>query len=144
MHVEAGCAGPANHNGGNNMSTELGLSTVGQIAIRVKDLQRATDFYRDNLGMKFLFTVNNLSFFDCDGVRLMLDVPENKEFDHPSSIIYFKVPDIQEAFQTLSGRGVKFEEEPGITARMPSYNLWMAFLRDSENNVLSIMCEVPT
>jgi catechol 2,3-dioxygenase-like lactoylglutathione lyase family enzyme len=69
------------------------LSTIGQIAMVVKDVPRAVTFYCDTLGMRFLFQAPPaLAFFDCDGIRLMLTVPEEKEFDHPGSPIYFKVP----------------------------------------------------
>ena len=120
----------------------LGLSQIGQISINVNDLERATAFYRDALGMKHLFTVPKMAFFDCNGIRLMLGLPEKPEFDHPSSIIYFKVDDIQNVFQMFSGRGVKFEDEPHLIAKMPDHELWMAFFRDSENNLLALMSEV--
>jgi predicted enzyme related to lactoylglutathione lyase len=127
------------------MSSELqfGLSQIGQIAINAHDLERAVAFYRDKLGMKHLFTVPpNLAFFSCADIRLMLSLPEKPVFDHPSSIIYFNVDDIQQASQTLSGRGVKFEEPPRFVADMGSYDLWMAFFRDSEDNFLALMSKV--
>ncbi len=96
---------------------EFGLSAIKQIAINAHDVDRATEFYRDKLGLKHLFSAPpNLAFFDCDGIRLMVSLPAKPEFDHPSSIIYFKVDDIQQATQTLSGRGVKFEEQPTMVA----------------------------
>src|SRR5215471_4918499 len=97
---------------GSSATTPLSLSRIGQIAIIVKDVERATAFYRDVLGMRFLFAFPGLAFFDCDGVRIMLSKPERKEFDHPSSILYFRVPDIQLAYNTLRERKVDFEEEP--------------------------------
>jgi methylmalonyl-CoA/ethylmalonyl-CoA epimerase len=123
----------------------LSLSRIGQIAVRARDIERATAFYRDTLGMRHLFSVpGKLSFFDCDGVRLMLDVPEGgPEFDHPGSIIYFKVDDIQKAFEALEQRGVAIVDKPHVIANMGTYNLWMGFFRDSEDNVLSLMSEVP-
>lgn len=81
--------------------TGFGLSTIGQIAIAVKNLDEQTAFYGDKLGMKLLFRVPNMTFFDGGGVRLMLNVPESAEFDHPASIIYFKVADIHEAYEVL-------------------------------------------
>jgi len=125
-------------------TTEFGLSAIGQIAVNVHDIERATAFYRDKLGLKHLFSAPpNLAFFDCDGIRLMLSPPAKPEFDHPSSIIYFNVDDIQQAAQTLSERGVKFEEQPVFVANMGSYDLWLASFRDSENNLLAIMSNVP-
>ena len=120
----------------------LGLSQIGQIAINVHDTARAVAFYRDQLGMKFLFSAGQLAFFDAGGIRLMLDKAEKPEFDHPSSILYFKVPDIQQAHAALTERGVKFEDTPHIIARMPDHELWMTFFHDSENNLLALMCEV--
>ena len=123
----------------------LALSQIGQIGVRARDIGRATAFYRDILGMRHLFSVQDkLSFFDCAGVRLMLDVPEGgPEFDHPSSVIYFKVDDIHKAFEILEQRGVAIVGKPHVIAKMGAYDLWMGFFRDSEDNVLSLMCEVP-
>ncbi len=124
-------------------TNSFGLSTIGQIAVNAHDLERATNFYRDSLGMKHLFSVPpQMAFFDCAGVRLMLSLPEKPEFDHPSSILYFKVDNIQQATQTLLDRGVQFEEQPVLVANMGSYDLWMASFRDSENNLLALMSEV--
>jgi predicted enzyme related to lactoylglutathione lyase len=124
-------------------TNDFGLSAIEQIAVNAHDLDRAVEFYRDKLGMKHLFTVPpNLAFFDCDGIRLMLSLPAKPEFDHPSSIIYFKVDDIQQATQTLSERGVHFEEQPIFVADMGTYDLWLASFRDSENNLLALMGHV--
>lgn len=119
------------------------LSQIGQISITTRNLDRAVEFYRGKLGLKHLFTVPKMAFFDCGGVRLMLAVPESAEFDHPSSVIYFAVDDIQATFQTLSRRGVKFEGTPHLIAKMEAHDLWMAFFRDSENNLLGLMCHQP-
>jgi methylmalonyl-CoA/ethylmalonyl-CoA epimerase len=118
------------------------LSQIGQIAINAKDLKRATAFYRDTLGMKFLFEASNLAFFDCGGVRLMLGLPEKPEFDHPASVLYYRVPDIQAAHKTLSSRGVKFEAAPHVIARLADHDLWLAVFKDSENNLAALMSEV--
>jgi len=122
----------------------FGLSAIEQIAVNVHDVDRAVEFYRDKLGMKHLFSVPpNLAFFDCEGLRLMLSLPAKPEFDHPSSILYFKVDDIQQATQTLSERGVQFEEQPIFVADMGTYDLWLASFRDSENNLLALMSHIP-
>ncbi len=120
----------------------IGISRIGQIAINVHDLNRATAFYRDTLGLRLLFTAGKLAFFDCGGVRLMLDTPEKPEFDHPSSILYFAVPDIKAAHHQMVALGVRFEDEPHVIARMPDHDLWMTFFRDSEQNLLALMSEV--
>ena len=118
------------------------LSTIGQIAMTAKDLGRAIEFYRDRLGMRFLFQAPPaLAFFDCGGVRLMLDVPEDKEFDHPGSVLYFKVDDINQAYADLNARGVPFRREPHLVAKLPDHELWMAFFDDTEGNTLALMHE---
>lgn len=123
--------------------TSFGLSAIEQIAVTAHDIERAVEFYRDKLGMQLLFSVPpNLAFFDCNGIRLMLSLPAKPEFDHPSSVIYFHVDNIEQAFETLSARGVQFEEQPEFVADMGTYNLWLAAFRDSENNLLALMSHV--
>jgi predicted enzyme related to lactoylglutathione lyase len=121
----------------------LGIQNIGQISIIVHDLPRATAFYRDVLGLPLLFTVPNLAFFDCGGVRLMLGPAETPEFDHPSSILYFRVPDLNTAYQRLVEAGVQIFAPPRLIAPMPTYDLWMAAFRDSEGNIHQLMSEVP-
>jgi len=121
----------------------LGILNIGQISINVQDLQRATAFYRDVLGLPLLFTVPNLAFFDCGGVRLMLSRAESPEFDHPSSILYFRVPDLNAAYQRLVERGAKIFAPPRLIAPMPTHDLWMAAFYDSEGNIHQLMSEVP-
>jgi methylmalonyl-CoA/ethylmalonyl-CoA epimerase len=118
------------------------LSRIAQIAVNAHDVDRATAFYRDVLGLKHLFRAGQLSFFDCGGVRLMLDKPEKPEFDHPSSILYFQVEDIQAAYERLKTSGAVFDDTPHVLARMPKYDLWMTFFRDTEGNLLALMSEV--
>jgi predicted enzyme related to lactoylglutathione lyase len=125
----------------NVSTTKTTLSTIGQIAVNAKDVARATAFYRDRLGMKFLFEFPNLAFFDCGGVRLMLSRAEKPEYDHPGSVLYFKVNDIDSAYADLQGRGVEFIEPPHLIAKLPDHELWMAFFKDSEGNTLALMHE---
>lgn len=127
----------------NAAARDIGIARLGQVAIPVQNVERATAFYRDVLGLPFLFAAGQLSFFDCGGVRLMLDRPEKKEFDHPSSILYFSVPDIQAAHQRVVDAGVTIVESPRVIAAMPDHDLWMSFFRDTEGNVMSLMSEVP-
>ncbi len=123
-------------------ATTTSLSTIGQIAMAVKDLPRAIEFYRDRLGMRFLFEAPPaLAFFDCAGIRLMIEVPPDKEFAHPGSPIYFKVDDIDRAYADLKSRGVAFRGEPHLIAKMPDHELWMAFFDDTEGNTLALMHE---
>ena len=123
--------------------TGIGITRLGQVAVNAKDVERAAAFYEEKLGLKLLFKVPpGLAFFDCGGVRLMLDRAEKPEFDHPSSVLYFAVPDIQAAYAKLKESGVGFEDEPHLIARMPTHDLWMTFFRDSEGNLLALMSEV--
>jgi catechol 2,3-dioxygenase-like lactoylglutathione lyase family enzyme len=124
-------------------ATALGIARLGQVSINAHDVGRATAFYRDALGLPLLFSAGGMAFFDCAGVRLMLSLPEKPEFDHASSILYFTVADIEAAHRRLRSAGVRFEDEPHVIARMPSHDLWMAFFRDSEDNVMALMSEVP-
>jgi predicted enzyme related to lactoylglutathione lyase len=125
------------------MQGNTALVRIGQVAINAHDVDRATAFYRDVLGLQHLFRAGTLSFFDCGGVRLMLDKPEKPEFDHPSSIIYFQVGDIQATHRRIKDAGVKFEDEPHVITRMTNHDLWMTFFRDTEGNLLALMSEVP-
>jgi methylmalonyl-CoA/ethylmalonyl-CoA epimerase len=120
--------------------TEVALDRIGQIAITVKDVARATSFYRDKLNMKYLFAAGNLAFFDCGGIRLMLSLPEQAQ--SANSIVYFKVADIHAAQQQMQSRGVRFEDQPHLIAKMQDHDLWMTHFRDSEDNLLSMMSEV--
>jgi len=118
------------------------LSGIRQISMRARDIDRAVRFYRDTLGLRFLFAASpQLAFFDCDGVRLMLGVPENTEFDHPGSVLYFSVADIGAAYQALKTRGVVFQQEPERIARLPDREVWVAAFHDTEGNTLALMAE---
>ncbi|HUE97419.1 MAG TPA: VOC family protein [Longimicrobiaceae bacterium] len=124
------------------MPSSFGLAKLGQISMRATDLPRAVGFYRDTLGIPFLFEVPRMAFFDLAGVRLMLGEPERPEHDHPGSVLYFDVPDIESAHTELRARGVSFEGEPHLIAKMPDHDLFMAFFNDSEGNLLALMSEV--
>jgi methylmalonyl-CoA/ethylmalonyl-CoA epimerase len=125
------------------MSEGPGITRLGQIQIRTHDVERAAEFYEKVLGLKLLFKAPpGLAFFDCGGVRFMLDRPEKPEFDHASSILYFAVPDIKAAHAGMKAKGVRFEDEPHMIARMADHDLWMTFFRDTEDNLLALMSEV--
>jgi catechol 2,3-dioxygenase-like lactoylglutathione lyase family enzyme len=126
-----------------NIPENSAFTHIGQIAINVHDVERATAFYRDVLALPHLFRAGHLSFFDCGGVRLMLSPPEKPEFDHPASILYFQVGDIHSTFQRLKSANVKFEGEPHLVTRVPAHELWMTFFHDTEGNLLALMSEAP-
>ncbi|MEO8070632.1 MAG: VOC family protein [Acidobacteriota bacterium] len=123
------------------MTSERGLSRIHQLSMRVHDVDRAARFYRDVLGLRFLFAVPpGLAFFDCDGVRLMLTTPE-PAFDHPGSILYFGVDDIQAMCATLKDRGASFRTEPHRIATLADREVWLADFEDTEGNTLALMAE---
>jgi methylmalonyl-CoA/ethylmalonyl-CoA epimerase len=125
------------------MSEPLGLSTIGQIALEVRDLDRAVAFYRDTLGIPFLFQAPpGMAFFDCEGVRLLLGLPEGGEPKGSGSILYFRVEDIAAAHDALVERGTRFKVPPQEVARLADHDLWLAFFEDPEGNTLALMSEV--
>ena len=125
------------------MSDQIGLAELGQISMRALDVPRAVAFYRNVLGVPFLFDITDppMGFFDLEGVRLMLAKPSG-EHDHPGSILYFRVDDIESTHETLVVRGVSFDQGPHMIADMGEYELWIAFFKDSEANQLALMSEV--
>jgi catechol 2,3-dioxygenase-like lactoylglutathione lyase family enzyme len=118
------------------------IENIGQVAIRARDLEASIAFYRDALGLDFLFEAGTLAFLGCGDVRLMLAVPENDDVDHPSSTLYFRVADLPAAFEELQARGVTFVDEPHLIAKLPDHELWMAFFRDPDGNLMGLMSEV--
>jgi len=120
----------------------LAQSRIGQIAVVCKNVPRASAFYRDVLGLRHLFDAGpNLSFYDCGGVRLMLTTVERPDDDHPGSMLYYFVGDIDAVYAELSGKGVTFPEKPQMIARMPDHELWLCAFEDSEGNTMGIMEE---
>ena len=116
---------------------------VGQISISVTDVDRAVEFYRDILGINFLFQVpgdNPMAFFDCSGIRLYINQPENPEHAG-TSVIYFQVDSAQDSAKELTSRGVTIESEPHIIHQTENYTLWMAFFRDPDGNLMAVMSE---
>jgi catechol 2,3-dioxygenase-like lactoylglutathione lyase family enzyme len=128
------------------MAEFQGLSTIGQIALRVHDVEAAAEYYRDRLGMRLLFmspAPNRMAFFDCGGIRLLLGLPEGDEHDHPGSILYFEVEGIEAVHAELADRGVEFIEAPRKVADLEDRELWLGFFHDPWQNVLALMEERP-
>jgi methylmalonyl-CoA/ethylmalonyl-CoA epimerase len=117
------------------------LNDIGQIALTVRDLGRAKDFYQNTLGMRFLFDAGTMAFFQCGGIRLMIGLSE-EAVSVGGTILYFKVSDIQKVHATLIEEGVVFLQPPHLVARMPDHELWIAFLKDPEGNTLGLLSEV--
>lgn len=120
----------------------MAIQKVGQIGVPVKDLERAIHFYKEQLGLPLLFNTNNMAFFECNGLRLLLSLPEKEEFAHSSSVVYFQVEDIKEAYNELIAKGVPFIDEPHIVAKIGQTETWMTFFRDTEDNHHAFMSEV--
>jgi methylmalonyl-CoA/ethylmalonyl-CoA epimerase len=121
-----------------------GIGRIGQIAVPVSDLDRAVAFYRDVLGLTLLFQAPpGLAFFTCGGVRLMLSLPEpSSDRAHAASILYYVVDDLAAAWASVTAQGAKGVSEPHLIAKLPDHDLWMAFVEDSEGNLLGLMSEV--
>ena len=119
-----------------------GIRRIGQIRVAVSDVDRAVAFYRDTLGMPFLFQFPGMAFFDLEGIRLMLVDPESRDFGG-ESVIYYRVDDIGLAHTKLTERRVDFSDKPHVVHRDENHELWMAFFRDPDRNVLALMSEVP-
>jgi methylmalonyl-CoA/ethylmalonyl-CoA epimerase len=117
------------------------LSKIGQIALTVTSADRAQAFYRDTLGIRELFRFGDLVFFDCDGVRLMLEGSKKEKLDKTGGPIYFRVTGIEAMFAQLRAGGVVFVDTPHKVARMPDHELWMCFFNDPDGNLLALMEE---
>jgi len=126
-----------------NKERSFGLSAIGQIALPVRDLRRAVAYYRELLRVPFLFEAPpGLAFFDCAGIRLMLDTTTAQKTASGGSILYYRVEDIAFAYNTLKSRGIEFEDAPHLIHKFPDHELWMCFFRDSEGNNLALMSQI--
>ena len=127
-----------------NETEPIMLKEIGQIALEVEDLDRATQFYKENLGMEFLFTVpTQFSFLNCDGIRLLLGLPESGKKRSENNIVYFRVEDIDATFRLLSDKGVVFSDSTNVVAKLENHDLWMTEFQDSGGNLLALMEERP-
>ncbi len=118
------------------------IKQVSQIGIPVKKIERAVQFYKELLELQLLFETDQMAFFDCDGLRLLLSLPEKESFAHASSVVYFKVDDIERSYYRLQKDGVTFISKPHVVAKMEDTETWMAFFQDSEQNTHAITSEV--
>jgi methylmalonyl-CoA/ethylmalonyl-CoA epimerase len=121
----------------------LNLDHIGQIAITVGDVDRAEAFYRSQLGLRHLYRFGDLTFFDCAGVRLMLEKAKAPENIHHASVIYFRCADIALTVRELKARSVPFIQGPQRIAEMDDHDLWMAFFTDPDGHTLAVMQEAP-
>ena len=124
------------------MSNNPKLSSIRQIAITVSNVDTALRFYRDVLGLTFLFSAGpELAFLDANGVRLMLSTPQGAGSIRHNSILYFSVSDIVATHAALVWRGATDERTPSLAAKMPDHELWTGFLRDPDGNLVGLMEE---
>lgn len=114
---------------------------LGQVALAVHDVHRAVGFYRDQVGLPFLFQFPGLAFFSLGATRLMLSLPERPEHDHPGSFLYLTVADIEGAHARMTEVGVVFEDAPHVVHRAGGSELWMTFFKDPDQNLLALMQE---
>jgi methylmalonyl-CoA/ethylmalonyl-CoA epimerase len=118
------------------------IDGLGQIALTVSNLERSVTFYRDEVGLHFLFApAPSLAFFALGDVRLMLSTPEGEFAPGGSSVLYLRVADIDAEYAAMSSRGIEFVDAPHLIARMPDHDLWMCFFRDPDQHTLALMCE---
>lgn len=118
------------------------IQKVGQIGIPVKELNRAIHFYKEKLGLSLLFNTDSMAFFDCNGLRLLLSLPEKDEFIYSSSIIYFQVENMSKTYEDLVNKNVTFIDEPHVVAKIGQTETWMVFFKDTEDNTHAFMSEV--
>lgn len=124
------------------MSAKPIVSEIRQIAITVSSIDAALHFYRDVLGLTFLFSAGaDLAFLDAGGIRIMLTTPRGAGAVGANSTLYFKVTDIEATHSALVARGAASEREPQLTARMPDHELWIGFLRDPDGNLVGLLEE---
>ena len=118
------------------------ISKIGQVAVPVKDLERAVTFYKEQLGLQLLFQTDNMAFYDCNGLRLLLSLPEKEDFARASSVLYFHVEHIQATYKDFMAKGIVFTDEPHLIAKMGQTETWMVFFEDTEGNTHALMSEV--
>jgi methylmalonyl-CoA/ethylmalonyl-CoA epimerase len=121
----------------------FGLNRLGQIALAVADVDRSEAFYRDVLGLRPLSRFGDLTFFDCQGVRLLLEKASRPDVVGRGSTLYFTCADIALSVRTLKRRGVRFDSAPHLIAPMEDHDLWMAFFADPDGHTLALMQEAP-
>ena len=115
---------------------------LGQVAVNVENVERAVSFYKDVIGIPLLFEMDGLAFFQCGETRLLLSLPEKEEFNHPSSVFYFQVNQLQEEVDRMREAGAIFLDEPHMVAKVGETETWMAFFKDTEGNTHALMSEI--
>jgi methylmalonyl-CoA/ethylmalonyl-CoA epimerase len=127
---------------GDSTMNKDAIQKIGQIGVPVQDIGRAVEFYKEKLGLTLLFNTDHMAFFDCNGLRLMLTLPEKEEFAQAGSVIYFDVKSITDSYEKLKENEVTFLDEPHVVAKMGQTETWMTFFKDTEGNTHALMSEV--
>lgn len=123
------------------MKTSI-IQKIAQIAVPITNVERAIEFYKEVLGLPLLFHTDNMAFFECNGQRLLLSLPEKDEFASASSVLYFQVEDIKKSVERLIEKGISFIDQPHVIAKMGNTETWMTFFKDTEGNTHALMSEV--
>ena len=121
----------------------IALNSLGQIALTVDDVDAAEAFYATKLGLRKLYRFGDLLFFDCAGVRLLVEKSNARPFAPSSSVLYFRVSDLALSYRELKARGVPFVDTPHLIVAMSDHDLWMTFFKDPAGNLLALMTEAP-
>jgi len=126
------------------MTTATEIESIGQIAVAINDIRKSVIFYQDVLGLELLFEVpSGMAMFNCGMTRLMLTTQQGSDHDHRTSVIYYKVKDIEKSAKAIKSNGAQFIQEPQLVAKMVDHDLWIGFLRDPDENLVGIMAELP-
>ena len=123
------------------MKTSI-IQKIAQIAVPITNVERAIEFYKEVLGLPLLFHTDNMAFFECNGQRLLLSLPEKDEFASASSVLYFQVEDIKKSVERLIEKGISFIDQPHVIAKMGNTETCMTFFKDTEGNTHALMSEV--
>lgn len=118
------------------------IQKIGQIGVPIKNVENAIAFYKEALGLPLLFSTDSMAFFECNGQRLLLALPEKEEFANSSSVIYFQVENIKDTYEELIKKGVSFIDQPHVVAKMDQIETWMTFFKDTEGNTHALMSEI--
>lgn len=124
------------------MSNPVQVQSIAQISVRANDLPASVAFYRDVLGLSVWFEAPHMAILACGGIRLLLGPASEERYDHPSSIVYFSVPDIEAAYRALQANDAELLQKPHVVAKMSGIEHWMLFFRDPDGNVMALTSEV--
>ena len=120
----------------------VAIDSIKQIGIPVKDISRAIKFYQEQLQLPLLFQTDSMAFFNCNGIRLFLSLPEKEAYAGASSVLYFNTNDIESTYAVMKNNGVHFIDIPHVVAKMGNTETWMTFFKDTEENTHALISDV--